>query len=62
MAKTIKIEDHVAERLSLFKQKDETWNTAVDRVLSVAEMLYEAKEILGPNHFIMKRPRWLGED
>jgi len=56
MAKTIKLEEQTYHGLDNLRGKGETFSQVVGRLLKVAGVIYDVKEILGPTHYLMERP------
>ena len=50
MAKTIKVDEEVYQKLDNERQKGETFSQVVDRMLRVVGQLKEVARTLGPNY------------
>ncbi|MBU2685933.1 MAG: antitoxin VapB family protein [Gammaproteobacteria bacterium] len=52
MSKTIKLSDKTYNALEDLREKRETFDEAVQRLLNVFRTLKEASDILGPGHYL----------
>lgn len=52
MVKTIKLSDETYQKLEELREKRDTFDMTVKRLLKVFEALHDVSETLGPSHYL----------
>ena len=56
MSKTIWLKDETYNKLEAVREKRETFDKAIERLIRIYTTLFEVSETLGPSHYLKEHP------
>lgn len=61
MSKQIRVSNEVYERLQKLQGPRESYSQVIDRAISILEIIKDVPSMLGPRHYLRKRPEEVQE-